>query len=153
LHGILSSEKVNVCPDSCFWYGPQSSVEDWVHGRCKSQRGFSKDIVDCLVEPRSLVMFGFYIAGVNGLVSSLGGHGNGSTPSGVELHIVKASFKLFTRLGSDRKISVAREVLLMLPGPSRMVFLIDWPRAMFQVCREISWIKNVWGGRPRVIRR
>jgi hypothetical protein len=96
-------------------------------------------------------MFGLYVAGVDRLVSSLGRHGDGSTASGVELHIIKASSKLFTRLGSDRKISVARKVLLMLPGPSRMVFLVDRPRAMFQVRREISWIKDVWGRRPWVI--
>jgi hypothetical protein len=98
-----------------------------------------------------LVIFGFYVAGVNRLVSSLGRHGDGSTTSGVELYIVKTCSELFTRLGSDRKISIAREVLSMLPGPSRMVFLVDRSRAMFQVCGEVSWIKDVWGRRPRVI--
>jgi hypothetical protein len=97
-------------------------------------------------------VFGFYIARIDWLISSLGRHGDGSTTSGVELHIVKAPSELLTRLGSDREISVVRKVLSMLPGPTRMVFLIDRPRAMFQVCREISWIKDIWGRRPWVIR-
>jgi hypothetical protein len=96
-------------------------------------------------------MLGFYIAGVNWLISSLGRHGDGSAASGVELHIVKASPKLLTRLGSDREVSVTRKILSMLPGPARVVFLIDRPRAMFQVCRKVPWIKDVWGRRPRVI--
>jgi hypothetical protein len=96
-------------------------------------------------------MFGFYVAGVNWLISSLGRHRDGSTASGVELHIVEVPPKFLTWLGSDRQVSIARKVLSMLPGPARMVFLIDRPRAMFQVCREISWIKDVWGRRPWVV--